>query len=113
MTIAPYNISRPQIKPDWSLPASDPAVFVFASWSRVLAEAKPENKLGIFGFIAEDAVTYLHVHRQRVVDDLLLVAGETGLVGSAPLTYRPPSPVHSIGARYERRRKRRRRLQDI
>jgi hypothetical protein len=80
MTIAPYNISRPQIKPDWSLPASDPAVFVFASWSRVLAEAKPENKLGIFGFIAEDAVTYLHVHRQRVVDDLLLVAGETGLV---------------------------------
>ena len=80
MTIAPYNISRPQIKPDWSLPASDPAVFVFASWSRVLAGAKPENKLGIFGFIAEDAVTYLHVHRQRVVDDLLMVAGETGLV---------------------------------
>ena len=71
--------NKSQVRPD-HFGLDDPAAFVFASWSRALTGAKPENKLGIFGFIAEDAVTYLHVHRQRVVDDLLLVAGETGLV---------------------------------
>jgi hypothetical protein len=80
MTIAPYNILKPQIKPDWSLPASDPVAFVFTSWSRALVGAKPENKLRIFGAMAEDAVTYLDVHRQQVIDDLWLVAEEAGLV---------------------------------
>jgi hypothetical protein len=73
----PKNKSR--VRPD-HFGLDNPAVFVFASWSRALVGAKPENKLRIFGAMAEDAVTHLHARRQRVVDDLWLVALEIGLV---------------------------------
>jgi hypothetical protein len=71
--------NKSQARPD-HFGVDDPAVFVFASWSRALTGARPENKLRIFAAMAEGAVTYLDVHRQQVVDDLWLVAEEAGLV---------------------------------
>lgn len=71
--------NKSQVRPD-HFGLDDPAAFVFASWSRALTGAKPENKLRIFAAMAEDAVSYVDIHRQQVIDDLCLVADETGLV---------------------------------
>src|ERR1700730_9537121 len=82
MTIAPYNILKPQIKPDWSLPAPDPVAEIFASWGRVIELAPIENKLALalFGMMARDAAAWANSFRHQAIDDLWLVAGEVGLV---------------------------------
>ena len=40
----------------------DPAVDVFASWSRVIAGAPIENKPALFGMMARDAAVYARPH---------------------------------------------------
>jgi hypothetical protein len=76
MTIAPYNILKPQIKPDWSLPAPDPVAEIFASWVRVIELAPIENKLALFGMMARDAAAWANSFRHQAIDDMWLVAGE-------------------------------------
>ena len=58
----------------------DPAVFVFASWVRVIEFAPIENKPVLFGMMARDAATWADAHRQQAVDDIWGVAAELGLV---------------------------------
>ena len=59
---------------------SDPAVEIFASWSRALTGARVENKLVIFGEMARDAASYVAAQRQQAVDDLWHIADDIGLV---------------------------------
>ena len=58
----------------------DPAIEVFASWSRVIAGAPIENKLLLFGMMARDAATWADAIRQQAIDDMWWTAGEMGLV---------------------------------
>jgi hypothetical protein len=80
MTIAPYNILKPQIKLDWSLPALDPVAEVFASWARMIEFAPIENKLTLLFMMARDGATWADAHRQQAIDDVWYVAGELGLI---------------------------------
>jgi hypothetical protein len=80
MTIAPYNILKPQIMLDWSVPAPDPIAGVFASWSRVIAGAPIENKPTLLFMMARDAATWADAHRQQAIDDVWYVANELGLI---------------------------------
>jgi hypothetical protein len=80
MTIAPYNILKPQIKPDWSLPAPDPVAEVFASWSRVIAGATIENKPTLLFMMARDAATWADAQRQQAIDEVWAVAAGLGLI---------------------------------
>ena len=59
---------------------SDPAVDIFASWSRALTGSRVENKLVIFGEMARDAASYVAAQRQQAVDDLWYVAEDIGLI---------------------------------
>jgi hypothetical protein len=58
----------------------DPAVDVFASWSRVIAGAPIENKPALFGMMAGDAAVYAERVRADTVDGLWMFAQEIGLV---------------------------------
>jgi hypothetical protein len=48
----------------------DPAALIFASWSRALCGARPENKLKIFTEMAKDAAVHADAVGQQVIDDL-------------------------------------------
>jgi hypothetical protein len=80
MTITPYNILKPEIKPDWSLPAPDPVAEFFASWVRVIEFAPIENKPVLFWMMAADAAAWADAIRQQAIDDMWWTAGEMGLV---------------------------------
>jgi hypothetical protein len=58
----------------------DPAIEVFASWSRVIAGAPIENRLVLFGMMARDAAIYADRIHADTVDGLWMVAQELGLV---------------------------------
>jgi hypothetical protein len=80
MTIVPYDVLKPQIKLDWSLPALDPVAEVFASWARMIEFAPIENKLTLLFMMARDGATWADAHRQQAIDDVWYVAGELGLI---------------------------------
>jgi hypothetical protein len=66
----------------------DPAAFIFASWARVIKGAPTQNRLVLFGMMAADARACADATRQQLIDDLLEVAGELGLIkliGSTPV----------------------------
>ena len=72
-----YRIKPPEFT--WALS--------FASWSRALEGAKPENKLKIFTEMACDARLYADAYRQQTVDGLWRVADENGLRALVGDTY--------------------------
>jgi hypothetical protein len=58
----------------------DPEASIFASWVRVIEDAPTQNRLVLFGMMAADACACADATRQQLIDDLLEVAGEMGLV---------------------------------
>jgi hypothetical protein len=58
----------------------DPVAAVFASWTRALIGARPENKLTIFHEMARDAAVYVDAERQAAIDGMQMIAEEVGLI---------------------------------
>jgi len=61
-------------------------VALYASLCRVIEGAPIENKLRVFGLMAQTAAADTCAFRQRVIDDLLEVANDLGLVSKFGVT---------------------------
>jgi hypothetical protein len=66
---------------------SDRLTAVFASWSRALTGARPENRLRIFQEMARDAAALAAAERQGAIDAMQLVAKESGVAALVGDTY--------------------------
>jgi len=67
------------VKVQWSV-HEDLNVLVYASLSRVLEQAPTDDKLGVFGLMAQAAADEVAAFQQQQIDDLWAVADDTGLV---------------------------------
>jgi hypothetical protein len=72
------------VKPDRSAPkgfADERAqVAMYASLSRIIESAPVENKMRVFGLMAQTAAADAAAYRQQMIDDLWFVAADLGLV---------------------------------
>jgi len=55
-------------------------VAMYASLSRVIEVAPIENKMRVFGLMAQTAAADAAAYRQQMIEDLWYVAGDVGLV---------------------------------